>query len=137
MQELLTGIYTQFSSTPHSSFYNDIGGRLYLEEVEQDTEYPYAVYRLLNNTHTWTFDSNYEDSYLEFILVSDSTAGAGEILNMYKHCDNLFDNAAISVSGYQRVGLNRETNFLSKIPSEVADKSLWQMNIEFRALIRK
>ena len=133
-QALFTGIYNKFTSIPLSSFYNSISGKLYLVEAPQNTDYPLATYNLIHNEHDWSFTSNYEESTIEFILLSDSTSGATEITDMYNFLDDQFDNATISLSsvpGYTNAVLNRENSWLNKMPGKEPDKSVWQYNVTF------
>ena len=65
-QDYLKGIYNKFSSVPASSFYNTIGGKLYLIEAPQNTDYPFATYNLTYTEHEHGFTSDYDEVSIEF-----------------------------------------------------------------------
>lgn len=142
MKPLLQGIYNKFtSSTSSGSFYDDVGGRLRLIEAEQNSVYPYAVYNLVINLHERTFKSDTEDATVEFILISDSTGGADEIMDMYDHLNTLYDGQTLSlstISDYSNAVMRRDDSWLNKMPGTVAsDKKVWQYNVTFDVRLHK
>lgn len=136
MRDLFQGIMTTFNSTPHSSFYDKIGGRLYPEEAPQGTQYPYAVYGLVSNTADENWHTKYENTTIDFALYSDN-AGAAEIVQMHEALKEQFDNANPSVSGYDLIHFYRENSWLNKSPTEIPNKSIWQYTIQYNVLTRK
>lgn len=137
MYDLFTGIYTTFSSTPYSSFYNKLSGKLYLNEAPQGTAYPYAVYDLVINEADENWHTKYEEATIDFTVYSDSTLGAAEITQCYEALKEQFDNANLTISGYDSVHCQRENSWLDKIPTEQPNKSIWQAVIQYTVLFRK
>lgn len=136
MRELFTGIYTRFASTPHSSFYDDISGRLYLEKAPTGTSYPYATYGLVSASHDWTFTEDFEEALIDFQLFSDA-AGASEITDMHAHLMAQFDDCNLTVSGYDHVWMQRDMSYLNLTQDQVPEKDIWQYTVEYRVLIQK
>jgi hypothetical protein len=135
LKDLFTGIYTKFSTTPASSFYNAVSGRMYLEEAPQNTAYPYAVYSLVNNSPDLYWNSRLEEGTIDFNLYSDSTAGATEITQLYEKLKEQFDDASLTVSGYSHLRFRRENAWLNKMPSEIPNKSIWAYTVQYNVLL--
>jgi hypothetical protein len=135
MKDLFTGLYTEFATTPASSFYTALSGRMYLEEAPQGTAFPYAVYSLVNNSpdHYWT--SRFEEATIDFNLYSDSTSGATEITQLYEKLKEQFDDCSLTVSGYSHLRFRRENAWLNKLPSEIPDKSIWGYTVQYQVLL--
>ena len=97
MKDLFTGIYSHFQTTSATSFYNGVGGRMYMEYAPEGTVFPYSVYSLDSNTHDWQFNTDYEESLITFHVFSLSET---EVLNLEKKLRSAYDEANFSVSGY-------------------------------------
>ena len=119
MKDLFTGLYTEFTSVPASSFYTALDGRLYLEEAPQGTEYPYAVFSLVNNSLEQNWTNKIEDATIDFNLYSASESGAVEITGLYEKLKDQFDDVNLTVAGYSHLKFRRENAWLNKMPSDI------------------
>ncbi len=137
MKDLFTAIYSRFSSTPYSSFYNGTSGQLYLEEAPSTAEMPYAVYGMVNSNHDWTFTSDFEDTVFDFNLYSDSTGGATEITQLYEKLKEQFDDCDLTITDHNHLKMRRENAWLSKDSEVIPNKSIWQYTVQYRHLSHK
>ena len=137
MDDLFTGIYTRFSTTPYSSFYNGVNGELHLEEASSSAEMPYAVYNMVNSAHDWTFNTDFEETVFDFNLFSDSTGGPTEITQLYEKLKDQFDDCVLTVSGYTHLKMRRENAYLSVDSEAIPNKRVWQYTVQYRNLIEK
>lgn len=139
MKDLFTGIYTRFSSTPHSSFYNDIGGRMYLSEAPEGTAFPYCVYGLVNNAADWTFTEDTDDAVIEFTLYSDS-ASAVEITDAESKLRAEYDDCQLpstAIGSWSHIWMQRGNSYLDKLPDILPDKSVWRYTVEYDVKLMK
>ena len=138
MKDLFTGIYTHFATTPHTSFYNAIGGRLHLEEAPAGTAYPYATYNLVVNSYDSSWTSSFEEASIEFELFSDSTGGATQITAMYEKLKSAFDNPNFLIgSSYKLVRFRRTSAELMRLTDAVPNKVVWHYGVNYTVLTRK
>ena len=104
MNNLLAAIVDKFAN---SAIYNDVGGRIYLDEAPQGTEFPYVVFRIVAATPENTFKEDIEDVLIQISLFSIS-AGATEITTMYSDLQTLLDRKTLTITGGVCVNLLRQ-----------------------------
>lgn len=107
MNNLLTAIATQISG---STLFNDVGGRVYLDEYppdEQPATYPYVVYFVVSDVPDNVFAKDGENILIQFSLFSAST-GAMEITTMYADLKALFDDCNMSIASNDLIWCRRE-----------------------------
>jgi hypothetical protein len=134
MKALFDGIYTEFTSVAHSSFYNALTGGLHLEEAPQGTDFPYGVYGLVNNSPEYTWTNRIEEATIDFNLYSD-LAGGTEIMGLYEKLKEQFDDVNLTVVGYSFLKFRRENAWLNKLPSEIPNKSIWGYTVQYEVQI--
>jgi hypothetical protein len=111
MKATITGIMTAFTAAPGgvtNSFYNALGGRMYLDEAPEGAEMPYCVFMVVSGTPERTFSEIYTDALIQFSLFS-SSSGAGEVADLYDYLKALYDEKALTISGSTLVWC-RESN---------------------------
>jgi len=136
MQDLFTGIYTEFASG--SSFYDAIssgGGGLWLEEAPQGTAFPYAVYSLVHTSLDQNWTNKLEEATIDFNLYSDSASGSVEINQLYEKLKEQFDDVNLAVAGYDHLKFRRENAWLNKAPSDIPNKSVWAYTVQYSVLL--
>lgn len=136
MKDLFTAIYSK-GIAAGSSFKTAISGRLYLHEAPQNTKWPYAIYSLVNDSHDWSFKTDYEYATVDFNLYSDSTGGATEITGLYEKLKELYDDCNLTVSNHTFLKMRRENAWLTKLPDIIPNKTIWQYTVQYEILIRK
>ena len=107
MNDFLAAIMTKFSGSELS---NDVGGRIFLDEAPEGTEYPYVVFRIIAGTPQDTFKDAIEETLIQFSLYSISD-GAAEITTMYGHLKSLLDWQLLTVSGDTCIWVMRQNLF--------------------------
>ena len=131
MKALFTGIYTLFNAA--NTFKTAVGGQLYLHEAPQDTAtYPYSVYTLISELSDWTFTELTEESLIQFSIFSENKS-AGEVTDAYTKMKTLFDDAALSVVGFDEVFMHREFSRLLRDPVT----NTWHCSADYRILLEK
>jgi len=134
MKELFIGINNRFATTSASSFRNAIGSRLYFEYANQNTQYPYAVYGMVNNSHDWQFNSDYEDVIIDFNLYADNESEAATLRNKLVEA---YDDCQFTVSNYSLLKFRRENEIISVEPNVLPNKNIWQYTVQYSVLLRK
>ena len=134
MKDLFTGIYSHFQTTSATSFYNGVGGRMYMEYAPEGTVFPYSVYSLDSNTHDWQFNTDYEESLITFHVFSLSET---EVLNLEKKLRSAYDEANFSVSGYTLLKFRFDNEWINVHPEMIPNEDVFQYIVQYRTLIRK
>ena len=129
MNALFTGIYSKFSND------TDLSGAvtgLYLSEAPQNVAFPYAVYFMVSDTHDWQFVEEFEEVLIQFNIFSESAsiAEAGTILGYLK---TLYDDCALTVSGYDHIYMQREFIYSYRD----ADAMTWAYSVQYRVYLKK
>ena len=92
VEDVFVAIMTKLAST---SFWNDVGGRVFLDEAPPGTLiFPYAVFSLVSDVPEKTFTEDLEDMLIQFSLFSAST-GKAEIAGMYADLKSAFSTGTI------------------------------------------
>ena len=134
MKDLFTGIYSHFQTTSATSFYNGVGGRMYVRYAPEATQFPYAVYALDSNIHEWQFNTDYEDSLLTFNLFSNDET---EVLNLEKKLRDAYDEANFAVAGHTLLKFRFDNEWLNVHPDMIPNEDIWQYTVQYRSLTRK
>lgn len=134
MNALFAGIYSKFTTNNTHAFYTSIGGRLYHKKAPQSAAFPYCVFSMSAHDHDWDFSNDIELISIQFNIFSqnNSASEAGTILsNLY----SLFDNCALTASGYTHVYMQRnftaENNYLDEVPP------VFGYSVEYEVMLRK
>jgi len=93
MNNLLTAIYNKTSDSDLSS---DVGGRIFLDQAQLGTEFPYVVFFIVSAVPDNAFAQDGEDILIQFSLFSASKS-ATEITTMYGHLKALFDDCSLTI----------------------------------------
>ena len=128
MNALFKAIYDEFAAdAPLVAAVTD----LYNTTVPQDTDAPYLVMLLINSNHEWTFNTDLEDTLIQFSIYSSNSSPeqAGDIYELLKTC---FDDAVLTIVGWDSVIMVRETSNLMRTPDD-----MWHYQVDYRLLIQK
>lgn len=104
MNNLLTAIMTKTSGSALST---DVGGRIFLDDAPQETEFPYVVFFIVSDVPADTFVESLEDILIQFSLFSASV-GATEITTMYTDLKALFDDQYLSITNNTHIYMMRQ-----------------------------
>jgi len=131
MKPLVEAIYTLFTTAPYSDLYNAVGGRLYLGEALQSTAYPYVVFKVVaDNPEKYFGDTVIEDILIQFSLYSRNTS-AVEVNDLFTYLKTLFDDCALTVTGYTHVSMARQDANLLRD----AENNLWHYAVDYEVRI--
>jgi len=163
MQELFTAIYGRFTADSgigfedrpgivdweevggvawHEPVYEDLGGRLYLEEVPQGSVYPNATYGLVNNDNDWTFTEDFDNALIQFNLYSKSRSVV-EITDAHSKLVSLFDNCSLASTDlgatWRHVYMTQDGSWLgySPAPDSTGGGSIWRYAVEYKVMLTK
>jgi len=112
MKALLTAIYTRYTATPHNSLYTALyvsaaRGGLYPDNAPQGADFPFCVYGVHNRLWEPEMDDEHELITVYFNVYSRT--GPANALDLAGYVTALFDEAAITVSGYGVLYFTRDT----------------------------
>jgi hypothetical protein len=133
MNNLLTAIMTKITTGP-SAFSTDVGGRIYLDQAPQGTEFPYCVFFIVSDVPEKTFGKGGKTGLIQFSLFS-SSSGATEITTMYNDLDTLMDECSMSITSSSLVYFKRSnlTTMVDEIttPEGTTAVKHWAVDFEY------
>lgn len=128
MNVLKTGVYSKYNTSV--DFKGAITG-LFYSEAPQGTAFPYVVYHLITGTPNNTYTEKAENIIIEFLICS-SNDSSSEVDTIYDYLDALYNDCALTVSGYNSIYVSRE----SFDGAELMD-GIWNKHILYRTEIQK
>ena len=131
MQNLLTAIVSKITTGP-SSLYNDVGGRVYLDQAPDDAEFPYCVFLIVVDTPDNVFGKLGEEVAIQFSLFSASSS-VSEISTMYADLKALFDDVKLTVTSNTMVIMKRErlVTFMEDIVTTSGTQRVKAWNVDY------
>lgn len=135
MKELFTGLHSKFTALSgglHNAAHIALSGRLYNTVAPQGSAYPYAVFQLVSGAPDWTFTEDFESALIQ-ISIFDNGTSSGTVCDIYSAINDLFDNCALSVSGYDHIYMWRESNQLIRDEEE----GTWQYIVQYRIYLEE
>jgi len=134
MKDLFDAIKTKVIGTPHNDFYNDIGGRFYLERVIQAAIFPYCAYSVIADVPQFYMGGN-SGGELDMVLIQftifDTEPSAINIESYFAHLKNLFDDCVLTITGKTLLWMKRETSRLLK-----DENGVWCRSVDYRCYIQ-
>jgi hypothetical protein len=125
MKALFDAIYSKFNTT--NNFNTAIGGRLYIGAAPDGTAFPYAIYDLVSDDPDHYFDNDsIEEATIQISIYSNSPSAAA-VGTIAVYCKSLFDDCALSISGYTFVSFIRSRESLLREP----DNLVWGYSIDY------
>ena len=105
---------------------------MYKSQAPENTEFPYAVYRVVTNTPERTFSEDYENTTIQFSLFSIAS-GTTEIENMFTTLKALYDEIPFTVSGGTLVWMRRYTTIFNVEDHTTATgtQRVWTYHVDF------
>lgn len=119
MNSLFKSIWNQFSATTTTGFYNDVSGRMYLNNAPQESAFPYCVYFSVSDIDDLDFSDEHEDFTIQFNIFSQNNSAleAGSLLESLK---TMFDDCSLTVTGWNHLRFARDSvipnNDFSQVP---------------------
>jgi len=136
MKKLSEGIYTLLSG---SAFFSDVAGRVFKGQAPDGTDYPFCVYLFISDVPEYTFSEQYERVFLQFSIFS-SASSSTEIEDALTHLKSLYDDCALSVTGYDTVWMRRTGGTLPNMEEHTTPagtQSIWIAHVEYEVYLSK
>lgn len=109
MQAILQTIAAGITSSASTSWFQGLGGRVYVNEAPANVALPLCVYGVVNASIQQTFGSDRESYVLEFTQYHPHTSGVNVALGSAEKLHALLDNSSWKPTGYDRVILRAES----------------------------
>ena len=126
---LLTGIFTKFNVA--NTFKTAVGGRLFTRYSPQNTPFPYAVLDIVTGIGDWNFTQEFDDVDIQFNLYSKSTSET-EIGTLYSTLRALYDDCALTVTGYTHLFMQYDQYWSLSNP----DENIRQYTVQYNILLQ-
>lgn len=135
MDALLAAIYGKISGSALSA---DVGGRVYLDEAPAGCEFPYVVFFIVSGVPDNVF-TKYGESVLIQISLFSASAGATEITTMFNHLTALYDDAQLTVTGYNMIVMERQNlmTTVEEIETPEGKQTVKHWTVDYEAVIQK
>lgn len=104
MKELSAAIFTLFSTT--NTLKTALGSQLYPFEAKQAATFPYGVYYIIDEQTDLDFSHETSEIYVQFSLYSNNSS-PGEAFTLGGYLKSLFDNAKLTVTGFNCIQFKR------------------------------
>jgi hypothetical protein len=135
MNNLLTAIMTKCAGSALST---DVGGRIFLDEAPEGSEFPYVVFRIIVSGQQDTFSDQIEDTLIRFSLFSISESAA-EITAIYADLMALFDWQAVTITGGTCIWVVRQglATMLDDVTTPAGTSGLRHWAVDYSILVEK
>ena len=135
MDALLAAIMTKAGG---SALSDDVGGRVFLDEYHGSgpAVYPYAKFFIVSGVPEKTYSEDYENITVQFSLFSISES-AVEIADMYADLTALFDECALTITGYTLIWMKRQnlTTMIDEITTPAGTATLKHWAVDYEILM--
>ena len=134
MNNLLAAIITKCAG---SAFSTAVGGRIFLDEAPDGTEFPYVVLRIVAGSPEDTFTESIEDVLIQFSLFSASS-GAAEITGIHAALKALFDYCTLTITGSTHITMKRQGLFtmVDDITTPAGTASVKHWSVEYSIMFQ-
>jgi len=131
MNNLITAIQSKITAGP-SNFYNDVSGRVYLDQAPEDRQFPDCIYLIVVNVPDNIFNKHGEEVSVQFSLFSTSSS-VSEISTMYTDLKALFDDAKLTVTSSTMVIMQRDrlVTFMDEIITTSGTQRVKVWNVDY------
>jgi hypothetical protein len=130
VKAMLESLAVAITSSAATSWWQSIGGRVYLNEAPGDTPLPLCVYQVASHSITPAFTSGRREVFeIEFTHFHAHSSGAAVALESAEKLDALLDDRSLTATGYDRVVLRS----LSRGIAEMDDDAI-RTTSRFRAI---
>ena len=132
MKVLFQALYNKFNAD--TNFKNAVGGQFYPGDVDQERAVcPYAVYYMITGLADWTFSEDIETFTVQISVYDDSNS-VTTIKDVETYLYALWDDAILSVSGYDFVRMHRQ---ITQGPIRDQQMGVWALHVDYEIEIRQ
>ena len=130
MRELETAIWSRYNGS--AALKAVLTNGLHNTIVPQSVQEPYAVFQIISGIPRHTFSHVNEDIILQFRIRSKISESSAELNNIFAALTTLYDDAELTISGYDSVMMKR--NIYSKSQD---DDGIWIYFVQYLIEIEK
>lgn len=125
MYSVLANLATAITSAEITSFWQQLGGRVFLNEAPANVTLPLCVYGVTEDTIEHTFDTNgsRERIVIEFTQYFPHSTGIGEAIVNAERLEALLDNVELKPTGYDRITIRSESRAVPGIEDDAVSVS--------------
>jgi hypothetical protein len=123
MQALLQTIAANIASTAATSWFQGLGGRVYVNEAPADVALPLCVYAVIGSDISQTFGTDRESHLVEFTQYHPHASGVNVALESAEKLHTLLDNLAMTATGYDRVIIRAESRGVPAMQDDAIETS--------------
>jgi len=136
MNNLIASIMTCITTGP-SSFYNDVSGRVYLDQAPEDRQFPDCIFLIVVDVPDNVFQKLGEEVSIQFSLFSASSS-VTEISTMYADLKSLFDDVKLTVTSSTMVIMKRErlVTFMEDIVTTTGTQRVKVWNVDYTTTLQ-
>ena len=135
MKNLTTAIYAKKTG---STFETAINSRLYKVIAPENPTFPYAVFKVIDDTPEHTYSESYENVLIQFSLYS-STSGTTEVEDIFTKLCALYDECSLSITGETLVHMQRQSAYLISEEHTTINglQKIWHYPVEYFLLVQR
>jgi len=130
MKNLITAIYSKATGGAND-FTTALGGRIYFGEAIQRAQMPYAVFSMVSTVPEYFLRFRHEEVLMQFNIFDESRS-ANNVATYAGYCKALFDDCAMTVTGYTLIIFEREQE---RILRHDMLENTWLYNIQYRVTL--
>lgn len=131
MKELTAAIYSHFI-TGSNDLKTALSSQLYPHEAAESATFPYGVYYFVTSDNDLFFSDEHELPIIQFTLFSEAD-GSDEVQTAAGYLEALFDNAALSVSGWSTIKFQRSNKQLLRDK----ERKTWAYHIDYMVTLER
>jgi len=132
MKNLITAIYSK-ATGGGNTFTTALGGRIYFNEAAQRADMPYSVFSLVSAVPEYYLQFRHESVLVQFNIFDESRS-AVNVSTYAGYCKDLFDDCAMTVTGYTMILFEREQE---RVLRNDMTENTWLYNIQYRVTLSK
>lgn len=109
MQALLQTIAANIAETAATSWFQGLGGRVFVDEAPANVALPLCVYGVVQANIEQTFGNDRESYAIEFTQYHPHASGLNVAAGSAEKLHTLLDGIAVTATGYDRIVIRAES----------------------------
>ena len=109
MKAILETIAAGISETAATSWFQGLGGRVYVNEAPADTSLPLCVYGVLDHRIEQTYGTDREAFVFEFTQYHPHSSGVAAAVASSEKLHAMLDDKTLTATGYDRIVIRAES----------------------------
>ena len=137
MRPVWKGIYGQFTASTSAAFYADMRGQMFLQQARQNTTFPYCVFSIVSDDHSWKFAGiDVEDMLVQFNIFDNRHSS--DIGKHYDDLNTMYDGKNLTTTGYNFINMNLDWSNMVVYTEEITkpNRPIWQYTVQYNMMIQ-